>query len=568
MTMAKKITGIMIAVAIIALSAISVFAATPAVESEVLSHNFSAYQIFSAERVDDNHVTNVEWGSMFGRSTVISSFLADIKGSNDFVDNGKNVFADCTTADDVARVLTDYQDYSDIAKAFADHASSYANIPFSANGKTEFKNGDTLGQAGYYLFEDVSSSTAVVNPIILKMAADSKVEIEVKASVPQVEKKVKENTYNNNYNSETIYVQEGNAVIPFTYANGYNDAADYNIGDLVPFELIGTIPDNFDEYSKFYYSFEDTLSKGLTFDESVADLHVYLYDVNGGKYTNKADVTSYFTVYASKQRTGETYLSVTCNDILGINPALTYSSVLAVEYNAVLNENATIGLDGNINEVYLEYSNNPKTPNSHGQTPVDTTIVFTYKVEGNKYDAAHEKKLEGAGFTLKSVETGKYYSSKVTPHWVDREADAEVVYSDKNGVFGFVGLDKGVYELNETEAPNGYKVIDEPIYIKISAKILPDISDDAAQHWNGEPSQALVSLDCDVALDNNFRNEHPNVYDFGVIDTRAGVKLDVLNTSVYDLPGTGGMGTTLFYIAGGVLLAAAVVLIIVKRRAR
>ncbi len=48
----------------------------------------------------------------------------------------------------------------------------------------------------------------------------------------------------------------------------------------------------------------------------------------------------------------------------------------------------------------------------------------------------------------------------------------------------------------------------------------------------------------------------------------ATVLLDITNTKVYDLPGTGGMGTTLIYVIGGMLLAGAAVLIVVKRRAK
>ena len=46
------------------------------------------------------------------------------------------------------------------------------------------------------------------------------------------------------------------------------------------------------------------------------------------------------------------------------------------------------------------------------------------------------------------------------------------------------------------------------------------------------------------------------------------VSLKVTNTDVYDLPGTGGIGTTVFYIAGGVLVAAALVLLVVKRKVK
>ena len=41
---------------------------------------------------------------------------------------------------------------------------------------------------------------------------------------------------------------------------------------------------------------------------------------------------------------------------------------------------------------------------------------------------------------------------------------------------------------------------------------------------------------------------------------------EVSNQSGTELPSTGGMGTTLFYVLGGVLVAAAVVLLVTKKR--
>ena len=545
MKMVKKLTGIIMAFAVIMLSTMSAFAANPETEREILSHEFNAYQIFTATGVEDKYLTDVEWGNMFGGTRQRNLFLNSIKTSDDFKVGGVNIFADCEEADDVARALADYDDYSDIAKAFASHAYDYANVTFGG----PYKNGDTISSAGYYLFEDTTTK-GVTNPVILKMAADSKVHIEVKASVPQVEKKVKENTYDTDYASKTIYAEINGSKIPLNYGKGYNDVADYCIGDSVPFELIGTIPENFDEFKSYYYAFNDTLSKGLTFTAAdAAATTVSLYDVKSGRYSFVTDVTDAFDVdFSVNRRTGETTLTVVCDDILKAIPELTVNSVLIVNYNATLNDSAVVGFDGNTNEVYLEYSNNPNTPTSHGETPTDKVIVFTYEL-----DVILNAK-------------GEYYSSSSTTgsYWVKNEADAELIRSDKNGVFSVRGLDKGEYALREKNAPTGFKVLAHDIEFTIAAKILPDIDDDRAQNWNTTAKDALI--DFAATLDSDPDNA---VTDFKVSEVSdATVTIDIVNTKVYDLPGTGGIGTTIFYVAGGVLVAAAIVLIVVKRRAK
>ncbi|MER2080076.1 MAG: isopeptide-forming domain-containing fimbrial protein [Ruminococcus sp.] len=561
MKMVKKLTGIIMAFAVIMLSTMSAFAANPETEREILSHEFNAYQIFTATGVEDKYLTDVEWGNMFGGTRQRNLFLNSIKTSDDFKVGGVNIFADCEEADDVARALADYDDYSDIAKAFASHAYDYANVTFGG----PYKNGDTISSAGYYLFEDTTTK-GVTNPVILKMAADSKVHIEAKASVPQVEKKVKENTYDTDYASKTIYAEINGSKIPLNYGKGYNDVADYCIGDSVPFELIGTIPENFDEFKSYYYAFNDTLSKGLTFTAAdAAATTVSLYDVKSGRYSFVTDVTDAFDVdFSVNRRTGETTLTVVCDDILKAIPELTVNSVLIVNYNATLNDSAVVGFDGNTNEVYLEYSNNPNTPTSHGETPTDKVIVFTYELDVNKYDTA-SKPLEGAEFYLLNAK-GEYYSSSSTTgsYWVKNEADAELIRSDKNGVFSVRGLDKGEYALREKNAPTGFKVLAHDIEFTIAAKILPDIDDDRAQNWNTTAKDALI--DFAATLDSDPDNA---VTDFKVSEVSdATVTIDIVNTKVYDLPGTGGIGTTIFYVAGGVLVAAAIVLIVVKRRAK
>ena len=110
MKMVKKLTGIIMAFAVIMLSTMSAFAANPETEREILSHEFNAYQIFTATGVEDKYLTDVEWGNMFGGTRQRNLFLNSIKTSDDFKVGGVNIFADCEEADDVARALADYDD--------------------------------------------------------------------------------------------------------------------------------------------------------------------------------------------------------------------------------------------------------------------------------------------------------------------------------------------------------------------------------------------------------------------------------------------------------------------------
>lgn len=549
----KKISSIVMAFVLVLLSTVSAFAANPELEEEILSHEFDAYQIFAADSVDDEYLTNVTWGSAFKSSIYSSRFLTGLKSDESFVVNGKNIFADCTDADSTANVLSEYEDYSDIAKAFATYAANSSNVKTAY--ATGLVDGDEIEDAGYYILVDTTED-GPVNPTIIKMIANGVIEIEVKASVPQVEKKVMENTYETNYESETLGTETKNGFVGFEYGTGYNDVADYNIGDVVPFRLYGTIASTIADYDSYYYAFVDELSAGLTFtDADAADTTVLLYDVAGDSYELVDDVTDFFEVSYEDAKDG-TVITVECADILEI-PELSATSILVVDYNATLNQEAVVGYNGNENKVYLEYSNNPSTPESTGTTEKDKVIVFTYELDVTKTDTEGNT-LEGAKFYLLNAD-GEYYAyNEEGSCWVADEKNADVLESDEDGFFMVKGLDKGEYTLVEVEAPKGYKVLADGIVFEIQAKILPDVDDYKAQNWNTTAKEALVSFAADLVENNE------NAASIDAVD--ATVSLEVANTKVYDLPGTGGMGTTLIYIAGGALVSLAVVLFAIKRR--
>lgn len=565
----RKITVTVFALAFALLAAVPAFAENDSV-ADVINHSFKAYQILSAEGVDNAKLSKVAWGSALSTSAQQTSFLNALKGSSELVDGSANIFASCSAPEDLARVLEQYEDNSDIVKAFASLA--FTNIKQNSGSVYgTFENGDSVGEAGYYLFEDASdSSVSVVNPVILRMAADSKVHIEVKASVPFVEKKVKENTYDVNYSSKTVTAGEA----ALQYGTGYNDVADYCIGDAVPFELIGTMAANVGDYTTYYYAFKDTLSKGLTFNQSKANVTVGLYDVKNGEYALVADVTSFFTVGSESVSNG-TKLTFACENILAESfPEVTPTSLIIVNYNAELNKDAVIGLDGNPNEVYLQYSNRPENPDSKGETEKDEVIVFTYEITFTKIDSYDQSVLKDAEFYLQNSDGLYYKKTSSGTRWTGSKSSATVLKSNSNGQFKVSGLDKGTYTITEKAAPDGYRLLEGSIKFTINAEILPDMNnDDNAQLWMeiaalNAPDKAYNAQSFSVTLVENPESAASLVQLTTQDKADASAKVKVSNNRLYDLPETGGTGTMIFYIGGGILIAAAIVLVVIKVKSK
>ena len=113
--------------------------------------------------------------------------------------------------------------------------------------------------------------TDAYTDFILKVVSD--VKVTPKSDVPAMEKKVRE---------DDKYAKDGG------YGEGYNDVADWNIGDTVPYKLIGTIPDEeaMDAYDEYYYAFHDNLTDKFTL---IGDsVKVYIASDKSG--TDKAEI--------------------------------------------------------------------------------------------------------------------------------------------------------------------------------------------------------------------------------------------------------------------------------------
>jgi fimbrial isopeptide formation D2 family protein/LPXTG-motif cell wall-anchored protein len=334
--------------------------------------------------------------------------------------------------------------------------------------------------------------------------------VEVKNDVPTVEKKVKET---NDSTGETT---------------DWQDAADYDMGDTVPFQLKATLPVHIADYDHYYVEFTDTLSAGLTFDK------ITLVKADG-KTLSEGE----YTVNATENQNGTTTLSVIITDVKKVNPDINKDDKVIVEYDAKLNDKAVLGSAGNPNSVELTYSNNPNAtgdgtskPANTGKTPKDTVKVFTYQTIINKVDQ-DGKPLTGAEFTL--VKKNKDGSTK----------NVDVVKNAEGTSFTFKGLDAGKYVLKETKTPDGYNTI-KPIEFTIDADYDKEADDPQLINLSGDVTSGVAKFDANKA--------------------DGSLKADIVNRKGSLLPSTGGMGTTILYVIGSILVLVAAVLLITKKR--
>ena len=526
----RKLASLLLALVMVFTLATTAFAATVTVPSDGIlkDHTFTAYQIFSG-REEGGILSDVQWGSGIDST----NFLAALKADTTY----RNLFTDCTDAAAVAKVLGDNNTNTALANAVAKLA--YTHKTGDGTGLTSGEN--TLAD-GYYLVVDTTANVGeggAYNTALLQVVGD--ISITVKTDAPTVEKKVLE---------DDKYNQNGG------YGQGYNDVADYNMGDAVSFHLIGSVPD-MSRYDTYKYIFHDTLSTGLTLNAD--SIKVYVASDKAG--TDKTVIAGW-----TKAVDGQSF-TVSFTDLKTVS-GVSQGKYIIVEYTATLNQNAAVGLDGNPNVVYLEYSNKPDQSGSGdtdntGNTPEDKVIVFTYELDTIKVDGqSNTEKLAGAEFVLLNsdkTKVAKVENNKLTG-WIDMPVAGEndniswpegtKLTSDANGLFKVIGLDDGTYYLKETKAPAGYNLLTQEITVVITATTTN------GQNWtNGQASSALTNLA--VTADNKS----------GTGNTITGIAgITVANNKGSTLPETGGIGTTIFYVLGSVLVLAAVVLLVTKKR--
>lgn len=491
-------------------------------------HTYSVYQIFT--------------GDISGTSP--NYVLANVKYGQNYIPEGKNQ-GDLVPENELKAII----DADHFAQNLSTAGDAFKTVT-SFDGNTEI-----IGlPAGYYLVKDTTEGLTgqdAKTKFILQVVGNTTVK--VKSAVPSSEKKVKENV-------KTVTGSTDTRIPDYTIPAQYNDVADYNIGDDVPFQLIGTLPSNYDDYTTYTYIFHDKMDAGLTFKEDTLTVTV------GSTTLSKGIDYTVVTTGLEDKCTFEIRFTNTKQIA-----AITKDSKIIVDFKATLNSNAVIGLPGNVNESYIEFSNNPNQGGGGetGTTPGDKVIVFTYKLDVTKVDGAakgedgtYTTKLKDAEFVLLNSDKSKVakidggkFAGWVEDSSIEKNTDGTypvdyTLKSDENGNFSITGLDDGIYYLKETKAPTGYNLLVNPVKVEIIATTANN------QTWDGAADKALTALQIKV---NDGDAASGNLSD-GTVST------NIENNSGTTLPSTGGVGTTIFYVLGSILVIAAAVLLITKRR--
>lgn len=303
------------------------------------------------------------------------------------------------------------------------------------------------------------------------------------------------------------------------------------IGTYVKFTIQITVKDK----APVNYKLVDEMTEGLTFVKN--ETYPLTVTVN----ENTLDAANYKVTETTEPRG---FTLAFNNNAEGNASILKTGDVVTVTYYAQINENAKIADEANVNKAKVEYGTN-----SH--TEYDTTETYVWKMNIVKYtmkkaadsDQATEEKLAGAIFKLSRDAAGAQVIKLVkvddTTYRLalptETEGVVDTVTTGETGALVINGLADGTYYLTETKAPRGYNLLREPVNVTIGHK-------DA----NGKLTET------------SFVGNQTET------DTSGVVKVE--NNAGAELPSTGGIGTTVFYVLGSAMALGAVILLVTKKR--
>lgn len=621
------------------------------------AHTFNAYQIFTGtiEQGDaaaadtftdetsgtsvypDRTLFNAQWGSALTGSTDVGSKTLRESFVKRLVDTGNAAFAALVSRDgegnnvystdaaDVAEAIGTIGDKTgatDLSSLIARFIADNDIDPIKTAGRTSGAEQVALRDLpdGYYFIEDTVASGVTqpyaVSKYILQLLSD--VTLKSKTEVPSSNKKVDDK--NDSSTSEDAVT--------------WQDSADYDVGDTIPYKLTAFIPVNvFDTYDWYNLAFYDDMCDALDFN---SDAKVTAYQIAGtipenGRITRENRITGtalYLedvgivaetknddsAIGDSSYTNGNKYRFDLGNMLdygggtnayyldLDSHPLDATAAYVVVEvaYTATLNDNAKINAAGNPNKSHIEFSNNPNDNTDKGRTPDDVVTVFTFKAVINKVggnnqplntaDFRFDKLLASYKVTEDDVANKVYIVDGTKKYLLDKPASGkaytktskgaiiqvEEAKKDSDGntavtqtafaangllenvyvtipldhtantnVFTTHKIDAGTYQITETVTPDGYNPI-EPFALELVAthsetSDTPELTAVSAQGWT---------------LNENWETENDSYT----------VTKNVVNRSGAELPSTGGVGTTLFYVFGSMLVIAAAVYFVTKKR--
>ena len=384
---------------------------------------------------------------------------------------------------------------------------------------------------------------------------------------------------NENNNNDNDYVANNDTVTVYNYVpdvdkqvqkrgdeNTWQEAADYNVGDMVPYKVTVTVPENITRLKTFTVTDTPT-----NLEDDVNTIKV-LY-INGETTTELNGTAAIKAINKVNKGFEIQFDPAAMSDYAG--------EEIVITYQAELLSDAVSTTDGNSNKISLIYSKKVKTDENPDtdedkKTVQDETVVYTFKIKITKTDE-NGKGLNGVEFDLykevaagtanaitgedakaKGLDGTKYWL-KVNKQTLTTSKDGEV-----DGILEVKGLANGTYKLVETKTLKDYNLLKEPV----------DVSLDIAYKttWNVTDyykDGVWVKRDVTKRSEKFEPNEAPKDEMNGGTQNGGVTSTTIINRKGFDLPTTGGFGTLLFSGIGVLLVVAGVgVLLSLKKKNR
>ena len=403
------------------------------------------------------------------------------------------------------------------------------------------------------------------------------------------------------------------------YADGeevWLEDTDHEIGDTVYF--MTTIKTR---QGAENYVLHDVMEKGLTVDKTATDgkhgnYKLYWFEADqdantpGALHKILVEGTDYTISFPGADGDGcdfEIEFKKTFLDTVKDN------ETIEVEYQAMLNEDAFIHgdteaassttnisghLDADVEEIHADSNTDNKNTNSSiltfgasSSTDWNTATVQTYQfdiIKTKNADGTVFDTLDNAVFNIygakadgvtmadaplafmetKDAENNTVPGSYRLPDATETAAITDIVSSLQNPI-NLRGLEAGTYWIVETSAPNGYNKLSSPIKVVIAHDTTDGSLKSDIITISSEGNVELSSGSQPVNWDGKITvSDGVNKYDLTAVEgeepENGGVH--IINNTGVELPSTGGIGTTIFYIMGSILVVGAGLILVAKRR--
>jgi fimbrial isopeptide formation D2 family protein/LPXTG-motif cell wall-anchored protein len=451
-------------------------------------------------------------------------------------------------------------------------ANNVSAVNTAANTKTNTDGSVTFdpGVLGYYLVtaaaKEPNGTAGNVESAVILGSNDVDITSNLKLDVPSITKQVSVDADS-------------------TGAGDYGLSGQTGIGDTVTFQLSAPIPDMYD-YTTYNFIMHDTLSPGLdpiTISDGSSKniINVQVLNPDGSVNATATGLLKYTVgtdslIDDNTIPSGSSAFKIDFGDIAtSLQPYA--GDTIVVTYTTELNDSAKIsdinGGQPNPNWATLEYSNNPYNTDTTTTTPDQRNDVYTYQLNILKYAGKINSDgttitnettlLPGAEFSLTTSNTSSStdvltFTGSNGSYIFAPTGTVTTLDTITGGTIDIAGLAPGTYYLWETKAPDGYNALTAPVTIVISSAITNTngtggTSTDVSSDLYATPGALDVSYSGTYTDDGTFIPDKSNT-------------VDVQDTTGTQLPGTGGMGTTIFYAVGGIIVLGALIVLITRRR--